>query len=510
MPDKARERIVAHRSLDSDFNAYELDADRLFYKDKDKLLVEIPLTLRDRVMTAYHNSFMGGHRGRKATLEAIKTNLHWIGMSTDVRDYLRACDTCLTGKTPKKKYGGLHPIIKRRPFERMQMDFMEPTTPSKNGYRYILAFVCVESGKLKCYKMRSRSSLGVAGKLLKIILTGVSPSIIHSDNAPEFIYGVVEKLNKLLGVKGISGSPYKPSVQGAVENRNKTIATLLTWMCNSVKDDWDQHLSFVEFAAWRSVNASTGRTPMFYETGFDPITPFDCQMGVRPDDKAPEFEAWKRKLDVVRSWGMQHQALAADEMANQYDSNKKPHKLEAGQEVFVFWPKKGKLERQWHGPYILERLIEISGNRSAVVHHKGSPLDRFVVHVDRLTQRHALPDKWELGQDWNEWVKNARLNNIDADELNKVDIDKADAAARDLEALEPDEFIVEKILSHEDRKGCISRENAKKKKWDSHRYYKVRWLGYSPEHDSFVEEDELLATAKQVVSEYLTSIGEIR
>jgi hypothetical protein len=100
---------------------------------------------------------------------------------------------------------------------------------------------------------------------------------------------VIKKVNKLLGVKGISGTPYKPAVQGAVENRNKTIVALLSWMCNSMKDDWDQHLHFVEFATCRSVNASTGMTPMFYETEFDPITPFDCHIGVLPDDKAPEF-----------------------------------------------------------------------------------------------------------------------------------------------------------------------------------------------------------------------------
>ncbi len=291
MPVLARERLVAHKGTDSNFSTFEMEAGRLLYRDKDRRLTVVPMALRDRVMVAYHNSVMGGHRGRKATLEAIKKRLFWIGMSADVKSYIRACDPCTQGKTPKKLYSGLLPLEKKRPFERTQIDFMEPTTPSKRGYRYILTVMCVDSGKTKLFKFKSRSGLMVARKLLtKIMLQGVAPSIIHSDNAPEFVHGIVEKINILLGIKGVSGTPYKPSVQGKVENRNKTVGTLLTWMCNDAKDDWDMHLGFVEAAIWKSINTATGVSPAFYETGFDPITPFDCQIGLRPEDKSMEFE----------------------------------------------------------------------------------------------------------------------------------------------------------------------------------------------------------------------------
>jgi hypothetical protein len=191
-------------------------------------------------------------------------------------------------------------------------------------------------------------------------------------------------------------------------------------MCNSEKDDWDLHLPWVESAVWRSVNSTTGVTPMFYQTGFDPITPFDCQMGIRPEDDHAEFEDWKLKLDVVRAWSMQNQQLTADEMASQYDDGKKPHKLEVGQEVFVFWPKKGKLEKQWHGPYVLTKFIEIAGNRSAEVHHINNPKDKFTVHVDRLTQRIGLPDNWKLGADWDNWIKLAKTDDIPAAEFDNA------------------------------------------------------------------------------------------
>ena len=101
MPEKARARIVTHKSIDSSFSAFEIIAGRLMYKDRDACLVVIPMTLRDRVLTAYHNSFFGGHCGRKATLANIKTRLLWIGMSQDIKDFVHACDTCTMGKAPK-------------------------------------------------------------------------------------------------------------------------------------------------------------------------------------------------------------------------------------------------------------------------------------------------------------------------------------------------------------------------------------------------------------------------
>ena len=55
-----------------------------------------------------------------ATLEVIKRHYFWIGMSNDVKNYVRACDTCTQGKTPKKLYAGLRPLEKKA-LETMQL-----------------------------------------------------------------------------------------------------------------------------------------------------------------------------------------------------------------------------------------------------------------------------------------------------------------------------------------------------------------------------------------------------
>jgi hypothetical protein len=59
--------------------------------------------------------------------------------------------------------------------------------------------------------------------------------------------------------------------------------------------------------------------------------------------------------------------------------------------MYVYWPKKGKLDFKWHGPYRVKEMWE----RSAVVAHVESPLDTFVVHVDRLILKNELPEDWK-------------------------------------------------------------------------------------------------------------------
>jgi hypothetical protein len=76
--------------------------------------------------------------------------------------------------------------------------------------------------------------------------------------------------------------------------------------------------------------------------------------------------------------------------------------------------------------------------------------------------------------------------------------------------MDADEYVVEKIIDHADKKVCISPKGAKKKKYEMHRVYRVRWLGYPPDKDTWEPEDELLVKAGKTVADYLESIGEIR
>ena len=499
MPDRVRSRLLTVLNSDPKLKNYATDGQRVYYIKQGRKVIEFPLALRTRLLTVFHDSIVGAHRGREVTLKHIKKRFHWIGMSQDVKEYIKACKTCATTKTPLPHYQGLRPIVKQRVFGRIQMDFMQPTTPSLRGHKYILSVVCTDSGKTRLFKMRNRSGVEVARKLIKMYNTSVMPDVLHSDNAPEFIDGVVAIVNKMLGVRGVSGSPYKPSVQGAVENRNKTIAMLLSWMCNNNMDDWDRQLHWVEGAFYRSVFSATGVTPMFYETGFDPVIPFD-QSPEEREKGNKTIQEWAMHLDAARSFARSNIELSAQEMKQRFDKGKKQHQIEASKEVYAFWPKKGKLEKRWHGPFVVDTV----NDRSAVIHRPGQREFQVPDSRGSFDPKHALPEKWAPSkEEWITWLKTADTHNIAEKEFHSPE-DAADDG-RDLENMEEERYEIERIVGHKD----VEIKKKGKKQGYTERHYDVIWKGYPAGTDRWLHEDAVLDGASKLLAEYLESIGEV-
>ena len=70
----------------------------------------------------------------------------------------------------------------------------------------------------------NNEAVTVAGALMKTFCDAASfPTVSRSDNAADFTGDVARHLNKLLGIKQITGTAYHPQSQGAVESIRKTL-----------------------------------------------------------------------------------------------------------------------------------------------------------------------------------------------------------------------------------------------------------------------------------------------
>ena len=56
--------------------------------------------------------YVGGHLGRDKTAEKISNRFYWKSMWTDVREYIKRCDTCQRTNDAKlqKSFTPLHPV----------------------------------------------------------------------------------------------------------------------------------------------------------------------------------------------------------------------------------------------------------------------------------------------------------------------------------------------------------------------------------------------------------------
>ena len=514
VPESVIQRVTSYRDKDPGLERIQDEGGRLYYKGPDdrRRRIIIPQLIRERVLQAYHNTALGGHVGRKRTIEALRTaGFFWVGLSRDVGDYVRACDTCSMIKTPQRLYKGLVPVAKGRPWDRVQIDFLTVSPESRRGHKYVLTVLDLDSGRTRVLTFVARHGREVARRLYEEVFLprGVLPSVMHSDNGREFIAGLLKQLNVIMGVHGVSGTPYAPNVQGAVEGRNKFILRFLAWMCEDDLESWDLYAPYVEGAIATHVYEPTGVTPVFYETGYDPISPLEHQLDNPPEEKSETLEAFIQRVKRARDIAQLSTEEAATIMARQADKRRVEHKFEVGTEVFLFFPKRSrssKLAKAWYGPY---KILEFLGHgRAARIESVKNKREVLVVSVDRLTLRHKLPKNWKPGPDYEKFIQIERKALSD----NEWELDDPDRAAEDsrmVSQLDDDEFEISDIVDHKVIKKSRTTGKGKRKREESYNDidYRVRFLGCAPDADLWIPEDQLLDTAPALLREYMVRVG---
>jgi len=63
--------------------------------------------LQSRIISALHNSAIGGHSGFPVTHSRIKKLFAWRGMKNDIKLFVAGCTTCIQAKSDRSKYPGL-------------------------------------------------------------------------------------------------------------------------------------------------------------------------------------------------------------------------------------------------------------------------------------------------------------------------------------------------------------------------------------------------------------------
>jgi len=249
------------------------------------------------------------------------------------------------------------------------------------------------------------------------------------------------ELSRQQGIKRQYATAYHPQTNGQVERFNRTLKAMIAKFMNGRQDNWDIYLPAFLSAYRTSPHKSTGHTP--YEAMLVRAPPSEDRVAT----ESIPMDEWVQELCVAQEEA--RKLISANIKSEQQDQvESTPHQSrtwEAVNQVMLRGDRKGKgrskkLSKKWTGPYT---IIEVHSPQVVVLEEPNSR-NWLTVNVERIKPFNAATPT----------TLNPSLNE--------------------------GHYEVEEVL--EERTTDIGR-----------REYKVKWVGYTNHHNSWVTEEGLHA-----------------
>lgn len=94
---------------------------------------------KQQILYEYHDASTGDHQGVERTLNRIRTNYTWSGITKDVERYIAKCELCQKNKLARRARAPLIITdIPDKPFQKCALHIVGPLTPT-NENKYLLS-----------------------------------------------------------------------------------------------------------------------------------------------------------------------------------------------------------------------------------------------------------------------------------------------------------------------------------------------------------------------------------
>lgn len=208
--------------------------------------IVVPQTLQDNMLVRIHE----GHLGMEKSKRRAKAVLYWPNMGADIERSIGACETCQTYWAKQSK-------------EPLWVEESEPLAPwSKVG---IDLFTLNEKNDvlvLDYYShypeialLRDTTASQVILQIKSILARHGIPSVVRSDNGPQFNCAEFRLFAQQYGFKHVTSSPNYPQSNGLVENGVKIVKLLIKKAILSKSDP------YLALLTYRSTPLKHGLSP---------------------------------------------------------------------------------------------------------------------------------------------------------------------------------------------------------------------------------------------------------
>lgn len=202
---KQLERSGKPKPVINDFNN---ETQRLLYKQWNRLFIlnnnlyrEFVNKTNDHVIYQYivpkdqikyilelcHDSKFAGHLGYEKTRDRIVDRFYWPNQLEDIKQYVKACQSCQRNKDPKhKNRAELTPLRPLRPLELVTTDILGPLPITKKRSQNVLAVIDHFTKYVEIFALKTMNAEEVADKLLQFCCRHSIPDAILSDQGSNY------------------------------------------------------------------------------------------------------------------------------------------------------------------------------------------------------------------------------------------------------------------------------------------------------------------------------------
>lgn len=320
-----------------------IDSGILYYRDRIWLPTYEPLTTA--VIQKIHDSYLGGHPGRDATIALLTRQFFWPGNNQDVRRFVKNCATC--GRTTiwrDKKKGLLKPLpIPDQVWSEISMDFivrLPPSGPLKTTILLVITDRLSKGLVLIPVPPGYFDTESIASLFLKHYVSHHwIPKAIVSDRGSQFVNGFWNQLCKLLGITQRLSTAYHPETDGATERANQEVETYLRTFVTYQQHDWVDWLPIAQISLCNRPARSTGISPFFLQHGYDarPISTTQTNNAAGPvTTPAGRGTAIVEKLKEAQDQAQLAIAVAQQTQERYTDRGRDtPHSYKVGDKVWL-------------------------------------------------------------------------------------------------------------------------------------------------------------------------------
>ena len=250
---------------------------RKFYNQtgtRYKLQVVVPKHLRTELLLRIHNHKMGGHRGIRLTIEALRRYYYFPYLQEWVREFVQTCISCCQVK-PLPASSLIMPMrsilqMQQIPEQTMQVDLLGPLTPAE-GKEYIVTAIDLFTKYIFAVPVTNVRAETVGRVILGICLRhAYIPQKILADQGSQFTADLMKELTKTLGIEIDFATVKHHQTIGALERAHGPFKKFLSIFENEEHRKWHHLVDFASHAHNTTVIPLLGVCPSTLFHGRDP------------------------------------------------------------------------------------------------------------------------------------------------------------------------------------------------------------------------------------------------